>query len=165
MRSPTGSVPEAGFDCPCPTPIGLQFGRLQKKPKSPFGLSAATLSCLCVSQRKLTDCSTLCPEPESAPLLRMTVNREGCNKFTVTRHIGTEDVVLRNWYDEGSTTFDDYDGWTVESTHEEFFTIHPDDPNSAKCDITWMEQFSRGKWNVFLADEHYGHLDSNAFRA
>ena len=88
------------------------------------------------------------PEPESAPLLRMTVNREGCNKFTVTRHIGTEDVVLRNWYDEGSTTFDDYDGWTVESTHEEFFTIHPDDPNSAKCDITWMEQFSRGKWNV-----------------
>ena len=78
----------------------------------------------------------------------MTVNREGRNEFTVTRCIGPEKVVLRNWYDEGSATFDDYDGWTVESTHEEFFTIHPDDPNSAKCDITWTEKFSRGDWSV-----------------
>lgn len=70
------------------------------------------------------------------------------DRYAITEDIRSGEIVLRNWYDEGKTVYDDYDGWTVESTHEEFFSIHPDDPNSAKCDVTWTEKFSRGEWEV-----------------
>ena len=86
--------------------------------------------------------------PECAPLLRKTVKRQPNSEFTVTENIGTGDVVLRNWFDEGETVYDDYDGWTVDSTHEEYFLINPDDPNSAKCDITWTEKFSRREFEI-----------------
>ena len=86
--------------------------------------------------------------PECAPLLRKTVKRQPNSEFTVTENIGTGDVVLRNWFDEGETVYDDYDGWTVESTHEEFFSINPNDPNSAECDITWTEKFSRREFEI-----------------
>ncbi|MCP4286637.1 MAG: peptidase S15, partial [Gammaproteobacteria bacterium] len=35
-----------------------------------------------------------------------------------------------------------------ESTHDEYHTIHPDDPNSASVDLTWTELFERGDWRV-----------------
>lgn len=88
------------------------------------------------------------PEPEGTPPLAKTTLREPNSEFTITEDIRTGEIVLRNWYDEGKTVYNDYDGWSVESTHEEFFSIHPDDPNSAKCDITWTEKFSRGQWEV-----------------
>ncbi len=88
------------------------------------------------------------PVPEAATPLNKTMLREPSSKYTITENILTGEVVRRNFYDEGITVYNDYDGWTVESTHEEFFKIHPDDPNSAKCDITWTEKFSRAEWNV-----------------
>ncbi|MDE0308587.1 MAG: CocE/NonD family hydrolase [Acidiferrobacterales bacterium] len=87
-------------------------------------------------------------EPEAAPALNKTVLSEPGSEFTVTENIQTGDVTLRKWFDEGIIVYDDYPGWTVASTHEEFFSIHPDDPCSAKCDITWTEKFSRGNWEV-----------------
>ncbi len=88
------------------------------------------------------------PEPEGASPLRKTMEREADSEFTITENIKTGEVVLRNWYDEGKTVYDDYDGWTVDSTHEEFFSIHPEDPNSARCEIIWTEHFSRDDWEV-----------------
>ena len=86
--------------------------------------------------------------PESAKSLSKTVDKSGENLFTITENIDNGEVILRNLIDEGRIVYDDYDGWTVESTHVEIFSIHPDEPNSAKCDITWTERFSRGNWNV-----------------
>ena len=88
------------------------------------------------------------PEPESATPLNKTMLRDPGSEFTITENLTTGEVVLRNWFDEGKTVYNDYDNWTVDSTHEEFFSIHPDEPNSARCDITWTENFSRGDWEI-----------------
>ncbi len=86
--------------------------------------------------------------PESAPPLKKTATRKPSFEWTTTEDQTTGVLVSRQWFDEGAITYDEYDGWNVESTHEEIFTIHPDDPNSATCDITWTERFSRADWNV-----------------
>lgn len=85
---------------------------------------------------------------ESAPELRKTVAREPSVESTLTTEISAGKLSLVNYIDEGRIIYDDYDGWTVESTHEEVYSIHPDDPNSAECDISWSEKFSRGEWEV-----------------
>ena len=51
-------------------------------------------------------------------------------------------------FDEGRITYNEHDGWTVASTHDERISVHPDDPLSAALDITWTEHFSRGAWEV-----------------
>ena len=87
-------------------------------------------------------------DPESAPALNKTVQSEPNSEFTVTENVETGELTRRNWFDEGVIVYDDYQGWTVASTHEEVFSILPDDPCSAKCDITWTERYSRGDWEV-----------------
>lgn len=86
--------------------------------------------------------------PESAPPLKKTVSRKPSFEWAAVEDLTNGVVVSRQWFDEGATTFDEYDGWKVDSTHEEIYTIHPDDPNSAKCGIVWTERFSRDDWNV-----------------
>ncbi len=86
--------------------------------------------------------------PESAPALNKTVQSEPNSEFTVTENVETGELTRRNWFDEGVIVYDDYQGWTVASTHEEVFSILPDDPCSAMCDITWTERYSRGDWEV-----------------
>ena len=86
--------------------------------------------------------------PEGAAPLNAAVLRQGHNRFWTERDIGSGAVRRTNSCDEGITRFDDFDGWTVESTHIEEYSIHPDDPNSARCEIVWTERFSRRDWAV-----------------
>ena len=86
--------------------------------------------------------------PEAAPRLKKSMTREPAFEWTTTEDMTTGVVTTRMLVDEGATTYDDHDGWSVDSSHEEIFAIHPDDPNSARCDITWREAFSRGDWRV-----------------
>ena len=88
------------------------------------------------------------PEPEAAPPLSKTVLRKPSSDWTITEDMQTGNVVVNQRFDEGEVIYDEYDGWNVDSTHDETFTIHPDDPSSARCDITWTEAFSRGAWNM-----------------
>lgn len=88
------------------------------------------------------------PPPEAATPLDCIVLRDPGFEWTVTEDMESGTVVVRQWFDEGAITYCDHDGWTVDSTHEEHFTIHPDDPNSARCEIVWTEQFSRGVWEM-----------------
>ncbi len=87
-------------------------------------------------------------EPEGAAPLNAAVLRQGRNRFWTERDIGSGIVRRTNSCDEGVTRFDDFDGWTVESTNVEEYSIHPDDPNSARCEIVWTERFSRRDWAV-----------------
>ncbi|MDH5528641.1 MAG: CocE/NonD family hydrolase [Paracoccaceae bacterium] len=68
------------------------------------------------------------------------------NAFSIDMTTGV--VSHRTFSDEGTLTYDDHDGWTVTSSHEEIERIHPDNPLSAELDITWNENFSRGAWEV-----------------
>jgi hypothetical protein len=57
-------------------------------------------------------------------------------------------VTQHQWFDEGKAVYNLHNGWTVSSTHDEYMSIHPDDPLSAKLDITWCELFERDAWEV-----------------
>ena len=86
--------------------------------------------------------------PESAPPLAKTVLRPSEYRWTIERDMTDASVTQHQWFDEGRTRYDEHDGWTMESTHDEYFTIHPDDPGRARLDITWTERYERGAWCV-----------------
>jgi hypothetical protein len=81
--------------------------------------------------------------PAPCDTLREAVNESG---YHTDLHSGV--VTYRQWVDEGLTRLPDHDGWTIGSTHEEVYRIHPDDPLSARFDVTWTEEISRGAWQV-----------------
>ncbi len=54
---------------------------------------------------------------------------------------------LRITSDSGETENPDH-GLRTRSTMAETWTIHPDDPASAACAITWTQAFARGDWSV-----------------
>lgn len=85
---------------------------------------------------------------EGAAALDMTPERASDYRWTVETDMLSGQVTVHQWFDEGRTVYNEHDGWTVESTHDEYFTIHPDDPNSASVDLTWTESFERGDWGV-----------------
>ena len=87
-------------------------------------------------------------EPEAAAPLAMTVQREPETRWTVEKDMATGTLTQHQWFDEGRIIYDEHEGWTLESTHDEYLSIHPDDPLSARLDITWTERFERGAWEV-----------------
>ena len=122
-----------------PSPVKTQLTLL---------LPACTLSLPIRPPQESDDELVAFADPESAPALKKTVQSEPNSEFTVTENVETGELTRRNWFDEGVIVYDDYQGWTVASTHEEVFSILPDDPCSAKCDITWTERYFRGDWEV-----------------
>ena len=85
---------------------------------------------------------------EAAPPLDQTVLREPTHEWKVEHDLGDGRMTIIQLFDEGRRVYNEHDGWTVESTHDEYFTIYPDDPNSASVDLTWTESFARGDWRV-----------------
>jgi hypothetical protein len=97
-----------------------------------------------------TSDTTLVPfsEPECARPLDKTIVRAPEYKWDTNRDMITGIVTQHQWFDEGETIYNIHDGWTVSSTHDEYMSIHPDNPLSAKVDITWCEFYKRGAWQV-----------------
>ena len=86
--------------------------------------------------------------PEGAPPVAVTQSAAPSFKSTFTRDVSTGIVTHGQWVDEGVTMIDAAEGWTVASTRQELFSVHPDDPNSTRMDVTWTESFGRGAWQV-----------------
>ena len=87
-------------------------------------------------------------EPECAPPLDKTVTRAPEFRWTIEQDMIGGSFTVHQWFDEGCATYNEHEGWSVESTHDEYLSIHPEDPNSARLDITWTENYSRGAWQV-----------------
>ena len=87
-------------------------------------------------------------EPEGATPLDATVHVPPGYEWTIERDMISGRVIQRQRFDEGRITYNEHDGWTVASAHDEHLSVHPDDPLSAALDITWTEHFSRGAWEV-----------------
>ena len=85
-------------------------------------------------------------EPEGAPPLDATVLAPPAFEWKFEHDMVSGRVTQRQRFDEGRITYNEHDGWTVASTHDERISVHPDDPLSAALDITWTEHFSRGDW-------------------
>lgn len=86
--------------------------------------------------------------PESATPLDATVLTAPAFESSFTHDIVTGIVTHRQRVDEGAIVYNAHDRWTVASTHEELYSVHPDDPLSCELDITWTENFSRGAWDI-----------------
>ena len=86
--------------------------------------------------------------PEGSAPLNATMMAKPSYENTFTQDVVTGMVTQRQFTDEGLTVYNDHDGWTIGSTHEELMSVHPDDPLSAALDTTWTETFSRGAWEV-----------------
>ena len=86
--------------------------------------------------------------PESSAPINTTTLEPPRFESSFTHDVVTGIVTHRQFADEGRIVFNEHDGWTVASHHEEFYRVHPDDPNSTELDITWHENFSRGPWEV-----------------
>jgi putative CocE/NonD family hydrolase len=87
-------------------------------------------------------------EPECSALLDKTVHRKPDYSWRIEQDMVTGQFIVNQWFDEGRTTYNEHNGWTVESTHDEYFTIHPDDPTSARLEITWTELYERDNWQI-----------------
>jgi putative CocE/NonD family hydrolase len=87
-------------------------------------------------------------EPESAPPVDKTVHQPPVYAWTLERDMISSAVTQHQWFDEGRFSYNEHDGWTIASTHDEYLSVHPEDPLSAKLDITWTERFERGAWQV-----------------
>ena len=87
-------------------------------------------------------------DPECAQPLDKTVLRPSEYKWDINRDMLSGVVTQHQWFDEGKVVYNLHKGWTVSSTHDEYMSIHPDDPLSAKLDITWCELFERDAWEV-----------------
>ncbi len=87
-------------------------------------------------------------EPQSATPVNTTMLEPSSYESSVSHDVVTGVVTHRVIADEGKTVFNEHEGWTVASHHEEVYRVHPDDPNSTELDITWHENFSRGAWAV-----------------
>ena len=97
---------------------------------------------------------------ESAPLLDKTVERPADYRWTIEQDMVSGKSTMNQWFDEGRIRYNEHDGWTVESMHDEYFTIHPDDPNSASFKTTWTELFERGDWQI--STRTHTHFTSTA---
>ena len=87
-------------------------------------------------------------EPEGASPLDATVLAPPAFEWKFEHDMVGGTVTQRQRFDEGRITYNEHDGWTVASTHDERISVHPDDPLSAVLDITWTERFTRGDWEV-----------------
>ncbi len=86
--------------------------------------------------------------PDAAAPLDKAMEEPPFYTWSFERDMISGAVTQHQWFDEGRTIYNEHNGWTVASTHDEYLSVHPDDPNSAKLDITWTEDFSRGPWQV-----------------
>ncbi len=123
-------------------------------------LSAASLS-LPVRPSTTGD-ETSFPEPEGAEPWRTEVVRAPSSKRYVTRDHKTGIVTLT--VDEDSGTIRDLDhGLENGSRVREVWSIHPDDPLSARCDIEWEETNARGDWSVRIVTRTSVTCDARSF--
>ena len=52
---------------------------------------------------------------------------------------------------DGGTVLHPHTGMIVSARQTETFTVHPNDPNSARGNVTWDKSFARGDWTVRLS--------------
>ncbi|MEM8776946.1 MAG: CocE/NonD family hydrolase [Pseudomonadota bacterium] len=87
------------------------------------------------------------PPEAAAPLDAETIVPSSFQRW-FERDVSTGIIRCRQKDDEGVTEFREHNGWKVASTHEETYSIHPDDPLSATFEVQWTEDYSRGNWQV-----------------
>lgn len=87
------------------------------------------------------------PPLELPPPLRTTVLAPGRHDRAIHHDIAAGDVILEVVQDSGTYRLDDID-LTVRTVTTDRYTIRPDDPLSARAEVSWIVRLSRGDWRV-----------------
>lgn len=86
------------------------------------------------------------PPPQAPSRLAATGGGAVTRLHQIDRITGTERLVITS--DDGMVQNPDH-GLMHGATMAESWTMHPDDPLSARCEIRWTQRHQRGDWAVF----------------
>ncbi|GAB4198057.1 MAG: CocE/NonD family hydrolase [Thalassobaculales bacterium] len=87
------------------------------------------------------------PPPVQPPPLAARMIEKGGERRHVTREIETGTTTSHVTEDSGTVVYDDT-GWTMKARQDQYYSITPDDPLSARAEVGWSVRYSRGAWNV-----------------
>ncbi|MEQ9488285.1 MAG: CocE/NonD family hydrolase [Alphaproteobacteria bacterium] len=90
--------------------------------------------------------------PEAMEPLQMTIIEPGETAHEITQDALTGVLTQRWLVVEPLARIDEFD-WTFRSAAERLYSIHPDDPLSARFSIVWEKHFERGGWSATTTGE------------
>ena len=102
-------------------------------------------------------------EPESSPKLRRTQVEPGWENRTVTQNRNTGEVVWDLSDSDGTNRIEDID-LTFAIRRGRRLSIHPEDPTTAKVELSWHRAYSRGHWQVSSACKIVMTCSADSFR-
>jgi hypothetical protein len=101
--------------------------------------------------------------PEASPKLRRTQVEAGWENRTVTQNRNTGEVVWELSDSDGTNRIEDID-LTFAIRRGRRLSIHPEDPTTAKVELSWHRAYSRGHWQVSSACKIVMTCSAEAFR-
>ncbi len=87
------------------------------------------------------------PRTERPKPLAANIIEKGGETRDVIRDIETGRVTSHAQEDGGTVLFD-ATGWTMRAKQDQWYSILPDDPLSARAEVAWSVRFWRGTWNA-----------------
>ena len=87
------------------------------------------------------------PRAERPAELPAKILETGGETREVIRDIETGRVVAHTTEDGGTIRYDDT-GWTMRARQDQWYSILPDDPLSARAEVAWTVRFWRDSWNA-----------------
>ena len=87
------------------------------------------------------------PRTERPKPLAANIIEKGGETRDVVRDIETGRVTSHAQEDGGTILFD-ATGWTMRAKQDQWYSILPDDPLSARAEVAWSVRFWRGSWNA-----------------
>ncbi|NOD64895.1 CocE/NonD family hydrolase [Ruegeria sp. HKCCD6109] len=79
------------------------------------------------------------------------------------QHVLEDGTLVLDTFDDYGKARDPYHGLVVGSHVAMHYSIHPDDPASARFNSQWRFTFERGDWNVEIETESSMHCDAQNF--
>lgn len=86
----------------------------------------------------------------NGPALRKTAIRKPHSRYTVTKDIRSGEVLMEREQDDGRYRIDDID-WQYGVAQTRTFSIHPDDPLSARAETVFRKEFGREGLDLAVA--------------
>ena len=93
------------------------------------------------------DANVRFPPTERPRPLAANIIEKGGETRDVIRDIETGRVTSHAQEDGGTVLFD-ATGWTMRAKQDQWYSILPDDPLSAKSEVAWSVRISRNEWNA-----------------
>ncbi|MBL8581144.1 MAG: peptidase S15, partial [Rhizobiaceae bacterium] len=99
----------------------------------------------------------------NGPVLDKTEIRKPHSHYTVTRDIRSGEVVMERFQDDGKYRLDEID-WQYGVAQTRTYSIHPDDPLSARAETVFRKEFGREGLELAVAGRLHMSVSETKFR-